>query len=83
MDYITESNRIYAKGENEKILAEILFPNTNDNVYTITHTFVDNSLRGKGIASKLVKMAVEQIQNQGGTVNATCSYAIKWLEKNK
>ncbi len=39
----------------------------------IDHTFVDDSLRGQGIAGKLVKTALEEIQSRNGKVTATCS----------
>ena len=81
MNYIIESNRIYAKDDTGKVIAEITFPNDGD-TYCIDHTFVYDSLRGQGIAGQLVKMAVEQIQKSGGKVIATCSYAAHWLEKN-
>lgn len=81
MNYIIESNRIYAKDDTGKVIAEITFPN-DGNTYCIDHTFVDDSLRGQGIAGQLVKMAVEQIQKFGGSVTATCSYAAHWLKKN-
>ncbi len=82
MDFIKEKNRIYVQNEHGKIIAEIEFENIGENVYNIYHTFVDESLRGQGVASKLVEEAVKEIKAQGGTVQATCSYAKKWLEKN-
>ena len=66
-----------------KVIAEVTFPETEPGVYTIDHTFVDGSLRGQGMASKLVQMAVDEIQNRGGEVRATCSYAKKWLEEKE
>ena len=45
--------------------------------------FVDDSLRGMGIAGELVSRAVQQIQANGKQVTATCSYAAHWLEKQK
>ena len=81
MNMITEDSRIYAKDENGRIVAEITFP-AKDGVATIDHTFVDESLRGKGIASKLVKAAVEKILADGNKIAATCSYAVKWLENH-
>ncbi len=83
MDFQMEANRIYTLGEDDKLLAEITFPNKDDKTYVIDHTFVDESLRGSGVASQLVQMAVEQIKSQGGKVEATCPYAMNWLEKNK
>lgn len=81
--FINEENRIYMIDDEGKIIAEVTFPETADGEFTIDHTFVDESLRGQGMASKLVQAAVDEIESRGGTVKATCSYAVKWLEKNR
>ena len=71
------------KYDNEgKLIAEITFPETEPGVFTIDHTFVDDSLRGQGMAGTLVQLAVDEIQRREGVIAATCSYAKKWLEEN-
>lgn len=80
MKFNVEKNRIYYE-ENGKLLAEITFIGEED-VMTINHTFVDDSLRGQGIASQLVQEAVNEIKRQNKKVQASCSYAVKWLEKH-
>lgn len=82
MDFKKENNRIFLE-EDGKIIAEIEFEEIESGRFNIYHTFVDESLRGKGIASKLVQEAVNEIKSRKCTVQATCSYAKKWLEKNK
>ena len=77
-----EKERVYALNEDGKLVAEITFPETDPGVYTMDHTFVDPSLRGQGMADKLVRAALEQIRENGGTAAATCSYALSWLEKH-
>ena len=52
-------------------------------VFTINHTYVDDRMRGRGIASELVRRAVEEIERRGGRVEATCSYALLWLARNR
>ena len=79
--FLTEQSRIYMEDEQGRLIAEITFPETSPGVYNIDHTFVDDSLRGQGIASKLVQAAVDEIQHRGGEVRATCSYAVKWLSE--
>ena len=81
MQFITEDTRIYSVDENGKVIAETTYIKNGD-TSCINHTFVDPSLRGQGIADKLVSMAVEQIEKSGATVTATCSYAAKWLNKS-
>ncbi|MBQ7154811.1 MAG: N-acetyltransferase [Synergistaceae bacterium] len=76
---IFEANRIFLQDDYGKIIAEITFREVSHDVFVIDHTFVDESLRGQGMASKLVQAAVDEIQSRGGQVRATCSYAAKWL----
>ena len=83
MEFIKENSRIYSLDDNGKVVAEITFYESENGIFSIEHTFVDESLRGQGIAGKLVEMAVEEIKKRGGNVEATCSYAKKWLENNK
>ena len=82
MELTRETTRVYALNEEGKLVAEITFPMTAPGVYTIDHTFVDPSLRGQGAADALVRAALEQIRENGGRVEATCSYAVRWLEKH-
>ena len=77
-----EPCRVYALDGAGKLVAEITFPMTQPGVYTIDHTFVDDSLRGQGAAGQLVQAALEQIRKNGGQAAATCSYAVRWLEKH-
>ena len=83
MEFIKEDSKIYILDNNKKVIAEISFYESENGIFIIDHTFVDESLRGQGIAGKLVEMAVEEIEKRGGKVEATCSYAKKWLEKNR
>ena len=82
MNFIKEENRIYCLDDNQKKIAQITFEEIEKGIFNINHTFVDESLRGQGIASKLVQEAIKEIENRNGSVQATCSYAKKWLEKN-
>ena len=82
MDFKYENGRIYLENDNGDVVAEIEYEEIESGVYNIYHTFVDDSLRGQGIASQLVKEAVKTIESIGGKVEATCSYAKHWLEKN-
>ncbi len=83
MNFLKDSNRIYCLSESGQTIAEITFPEMESGVFCIDHTFVDDSLRGQGVAGTLVKMAVEEIQSRNGKVTATCSYAQHWLEKHQ
>jgi len=69
-----EPNRIALLDKTGKTMAEITFPAIDANTVEIDHSFVDPSLRGQGIAGKLVQAAVEQISNEGKKAIPTCSY---------
>lgn len=79
MNFITESDRIYASDSAGKIIAEVTFPTKGD-ISTIDHTFVDSSLRGQGVAGQLVKLAAEEILAAGHRIAVTCPYAISWFK---
>ena len=76
-NYITEENRIYLPDENWNILAEIDFEKIDEKTYNISHTFVDDSLRGQGIGNELVEKAITYLTAKWYQVSATCPYAKK------
>lgn len=80
MDFNKEDNNINLKDKQGNIIAIIEFEEIEKGVFNIYHTFVDESLRGKSIASKLVEEAVNEIKSRDGKVEATCSFAKKWLK---
>ena len=48
----------------------------------ITHTETPRALRGRGIASELVKGALELIRSDGKKVIAGCSFVADYLDKH-
>ena len=81
--FIIGLDRIYMTDSGGKLLAEITFQKIQKGLYNISHTYVDKSLRGKGIAAELVKAAVDEIKLRKGTVTATCTYASDWLLRHR
>ena len=57
MQFITEKERIFCT-ENGRKVAEITFPETKSGVFDINHTFVDESMQGRGVAAQLVRRAI-------------------------
>ena len=83
MDFKKEENRIYAENEEGQTIAEVTFYEIEKGKYNIDHTFVDDSLRGQGIGSKLVQKAVQTLTEKGAQIEATCPFAQKWLAEHK
>jgi predicted GNAT family acetyltransferase len=81
MEFQYEAERIFTENEEGKVIAEVTFP-LKDGIATINHTFVDESLRGQGVAGQLVQSAVDQIIKDGHRISATCPYAVSWLGKH-
>ncbi|MBQ3378696.1 MAG: N-acetyltransferase [Clostridia bacterium] len=81
MEFKYENERIYSLDENGRLAAEITFPAHGDTA-VIDHTFTDPSLRGQGVADRLVREALRVIRARGLKPAATCPYAVKWFEKH-
>ncbi len=82
MNFIHEHNKIYLNDEDSRMVAVVTFPKVKDNVVNIDHTFVDNSLRGQGIAGKLMEEAVAHLKENNLKAKLTCSYAVKWFSEH-
>ena len=82
MELQFEPTRVYGLDGGGRLVAEITFPCTQPGIYTIDHTFVDDTLRGQGVAGQLLRAAADQIRAEGKCARATCSYAKIWFEKH-
>lgn len=82
MEFLVQSGRIYQVDEKGKTVAEVTFPEEIPGVLNLNHTFVDESLRGQGVAGKLIQAVVDYAKAQGKQISPTCSYAVKWFEKH-
>ena len=82
MEFIRENNRIYFENADNKVVAEVTFPAIDTDTVCIDHTFVDDSLRGQGVAGRLMEEVVKHLQKNHLTARATCSYAVSWFSKH-
>jgi predicted GNAT family acetyltransferase len=58
-----------------KRIAELTYVRSGESVIVINHTFVDQSLRGQGIARKLLDAAVVWARTNQVRIIPECSYA--------
>lgn len=78
MSYKVDHNVIsYLHGK--EVLATVEFPQYKHNIVRITHTFVDEKLRGQGVASRLMEELVRVLADTQRQAILVCSYAKKWF----
>lgn len=82
MEFKYQPGRVYLEDEKARCIAEILFPSVDKHTVNITHTWVDESLRGQGIAAKLVEEVIAQLRKSGKKAILTCPYAKVYFEKH-
>lgn len=80
MDFIEEPNRIYAVDDAGKTVALVTFPDCSDRTVEINHTFVDDTLRGQGIAAQLLEAVTAKLRKENRKAYPSCSYAVKWFQ---
>jgi len=52
------------------------------NVWYFNHTLVPDSMRGQGVAARLVETALNYVDEQHGRVVPKCSYVVDYIKKN-
>ena len=80
MDFIKDGNRFYMGADKASPLAEITFAPVGNHSLVVDHTFTDPSLRGQGIAEKLLDAVADHARSGHKKLSATCSYARKKLD---
>jgi len=76
----TEQNRFVSYVEGCEAVAEYTL---KDSVIDLYRTFTSPELRGKGIAGKLVKFALEHAKENNLKVIPTCSYVKGYIERHE
>ncbi|WP_423190079.1 GNAT family N-acetyltransferase [Alkalibacterium sp. f15] len=79
MDFIKGENRFY-KEENGELLAEITYV-PKEAVVEVDHVFVDPTLRGQGVAEKLVERVVEEMEKEGKKIIPVCPYVVTLFDR--
>lgn len=83
MDFQKDLGDFYLRDENGKRVAEIKYSESldDDQVWNADSTFVDQSLRGQGVAEKLVDRLVEEAERTNNKIQPKCSYVVKLFER--
>lgn len=82
MEFQIESNAIRYVDQDGKVWAEVTFPAQGKNAVVIDHTWVDDSLRGQGLAGKLMEEVVKVLRKDGRKAYLTCPYAVSYFPKH-
>lgn len=82
MEFIREPGRVWLPGPDGRALAWVDFPAAGENIVDISRTFVDESLRGQGVAAGLLAQAAALLRATGRKARPTCSYAVKWFAEH-
>ncbi len=82
MEFTKTNNGFVKYDENGRVIAEITYSNTsNPTVVVADHTFVDSSLRGQGVAGKLLDALVKDMQEQNKKLSQLALMSLKNSKK--
>ena len=62
--------------------AELAYARPSDDVIDFTHTFVDEALRGQGLADELARTALAYAREQKLKVQTTCTFMASFVERH-
>lgn len=82
MDDIKKGNKSLYIGQEDAPTAEMTFHRQGEDAVLIDRTFVDESLRGQGIAGKLLEEAVALARQEGRKIIPGCTYVQKAFERD-
>ncbi len=83
LSFKESSDKVWLEDDNGNTIAYIEFPEFEPGKVEVTHTVVDESLRGQGVASKITEYMAQKLMKEGKKAELTCSYAVKWFNKHR
>ena len=78
-----DKNKFYIGESSQNALAEITFVPDGESKIIVNHTYVSESLRGQGIALKLVEKVIEYARQENIKIIPLCSYVEKVMTRNE
>lgn len=83
MELIKGDNRFYKEDEDGKLLAEVTYKPVDEETIEADSVYVDESLRGGGVAEQLVDYLVEEMQAEGKKIIPVCPYVVALFKRKK
>lgn len=82
MDYKIkqEPHRFWIADDQQQMMGEITYHLDQDNRYVVTHTFVNPTHRGKGLANQLLDQVIKLATKEKRYIYPLCSFAVKVLQ---
>lgn len=62
--------------------AELAYARPSDDVIDFTHTFVEEALRGQGLADELARTALAYAREQKLRVKTTCTFMASFVKRH-
>ena len=81
MEFYVNENENQFEIDIDGQIAFIEFSREANKIY-LTHTEVPQSLRGRGIGSKIIKQSLEYIKNQNLTLIPLCSFVAHYVNNH-
>lgn len=75
------NNKFYIGEDEQAPIAEITYQEKDEHTIIVDHTYVSDTLRGQGIAGKLVEVITNYAREEGLKIIPTCSYVVSKMEK--
>ena len=82
MDFKSTKYCTWLEDENGKRIAVLEYPEVKPGIVNLTHTEVDPSMSGRGIAGIITEHVANLLREDGRKAELSCSYAIKWFQKH-
>lgn len=79
----TEGKGMFYIEKDDEIVAELTYTVGDNQIMTIDHTETEPEMEGEGLASSLVKHAVEYAREKDMKIDPLCRYAAKQFERHE
>lgn len=63
--------------------AELAYSRPAEGVIDFTHTFLDEELRGQGIAEEMARHALDFARKEGAKVKTSCKFMAGFVQKHR